>query len=553
MFRRFHLCILSFLTAVAFTLLPSVLHARGVTRGALNGASLGGMTAGTVTNLPFAAQSPDEAYAEILAAVRRGAPSLLERVLSNYAHTPRFLDTRLNYMETPILFHALSELKLEHADLLIRYGSIVNFQLPDTQFRKFQKIAAHPIDARQTIKGSCTPLAYVCFIPTLSPSQKRDTLALVKLLMSCGADCNLPGFEGKVPVQILCENDRMDILKYLLSTKLVEFKSDVLEEYMRTHKEDEGVLLLSAYRLEREADKQKSADAARKTKKPGFTGKPTLTFNAAVLTDNSSEIRKHLGTMDDVDDPLDEEDNKYHQTPLIRAVELGKPVAVRLILDSGADPNHPDDTTCTPLVYANMKGVEEVTNLLTAFGAVLPVCPDIETAAKQDRPDEIERLFNEATARKRKTAPMLTQGVIAAVRLEREKAFAKLIQLGANPNQIKLNNQVPLVFGLIDRNLDAFLLDCKEASTPVDLKVRHPLVKLPPMLYAASGTKTAPEVIQALVKIGASANSYGPKHKTALMYAAESGNEAVVDALLKAGADPKAVDSDGKTYLKYVK
>lgn len=553
MFRRFHLCILSLLTAAAFSLLPFVLHARGVTRSPLNGASLGGMTAGTVTNLPFAAQSPDEAYAEILAAVRRGAPSLLERVLSNYAHTPRFLDARLNYMETPILFHALSELKLEHADLLIRYGSIVNFQLPDTQFRKFQKIAAHPIDARQTIKGSCTPLAYVCFIPTLSPSQKRDTLALVKLLMSCGADCNLPGFEGKVPVQILCENDRMDILKYLLDTKLVEFKSDVLEEYMRTHKEDEGVKLLSAYRLEREADKLKSADAVRKAKKPGFTGKPALTFDAAVLTDNSSEIRKHLGTMDDVDDPLDEEDNKYHQTPLIRAVELGKPVAVRLILDSGADPNHPDDTTCTPLVYANMKGVEEVSNLLTAYGAVLPVCPDIETAAKQDRPDEIERLFNEATARKHKTAPMLTQGVIAAVQLEREKAFAKLIKLGANPNQIKLNNQVPLVFGLIDRNLDAFLLDCKEASTPVDLKVRHPLVKLPPMLYAASGTKTAPEVIQALMKIGASANSYGPKHKTALMYAAESGNNAVVDALLKAGADPKAVDSDGKTYLKYVK
>jgi ankyrin repeat protein len=550
---RFHLCSLSLLMAAAFTVLPSALHARAVTRGPLNGASLGGMTAGTVTNLPFTAQAGDEAYGEILAAIRRGAPSLLERVLSNYAHTPRYLDTRLNYMETPVIFHAISELKLEHTDLLIRYGSIVNFQLPDTQFRKFQKIAAHPIDAKQTIKGSCTPLAYVCFIPTLTASQKRDTLALAKLLMTCGADCNLPGFEGKVPVQILCENDRMDILKYLLSTKQVEFKSDVLAEYMRTHKEDEGVKLLNAYMLEREADKQKNADAARKAKKPGFTGKPTLTFNAAVLTDNSSEIRKHLGTMDDVDDPLDEEDNKYRQTPLIRAVELGKPVAVRLILDSGADPNHPDATTCTPLVYANMKGVEEVTNLLTAFGATLPVCPDIETAAKQDRPDEIERIFNEATARKQKTAPMLAQGVIAALQLEREQAFAKLIKLGANPNQIKVKDQVPLVFALIDRNLDAFLLDCKEASTPVDLKVRHPLVKLPPMLYAASGTKTSPEVIQALVKLGAGANSYGPKHKTALMYAAESGNKAVVDALLKAGADPKATDSDGRTYLDYDK
>ena len=551
MSRRFHLCFLFLLAAIAFAGLPSVLHARAVTRGPLNGASLGGMSAGTVTNLlPYAG---DDAYGEILAAVRRGAPSLLERVLSNYANTPRFLDTRLNYMETPVIFYAISELKIEHTNILIRYGSVLNFQLEDSQFRKFQKVAARNIDPKQTIKGSCTPLAYLCFLPATTGSQRRDSLELAKLLVACGADCNLPGFEGKVPVQILCETDRMDILKYLLSTKQVEFNSDVLEEYMLTHREDEGVKLLSAYRLEREAEKQKNADNARKARKPAFSGKPTLTFNAAVVTDNSSEIRKHLGTMKDVDDPLDEEDNKYHQTPLIRAVELGKPVAVRLILDCGANPNHPDDTTCTPLVYANMKGVEDVTTLLKAYGATLPVCPDIETAAKQDRPDEIERIFKDATARKLKTAPMLTQGVLAAVQLEREKAFAKLIQLGANPNQIKINNQAPLVFGLIDRNLDAFLLDCKAASTPVDLKVRHPLVKLPPMLYAASGTKTAPKVIPALVKLGAGPNSYGPNHKTALMYAAESGNEAVVDALLKAGADPKAVDSDGKTYQSYVK
>jgi len=552
MTRRFHLFFLSALTAAASVFLPSILHAQ-VVRRQLNGASLGGMSAGTITNLPIAPYAEDEAYGELLAAVRRGAPSLLERVLSNYAHTPRFLDERLNYMETPLLFHAISELKLEHCDLLIRYGSIINFQLPDTQFRKFQKVAARTIDFKQTIKGSCTPLAYLCFLPALTGSQKRDSLALVKMLMDYGADCNLPGFEGKVPVQILCENDRMDILKYLLSTKRVEFNSDVLAEYMRTHKNDEGVRLLNAYKLEREADAKKSVEAARLAKKPAYSGKPTLTFDAAVLSDNASEIRKHLGMMKDVDDPLPEEDNKYKQTPLIRAVMLERPAAVRLILDAGADPNHPDDTTCTPLVCAKMKGLDEIASILTAYGAVLPVCADIEQAAKQDRPDEVERIFREAVARKLKTAPLLAQGLVASLSLERERAFAKLIQLGANPNQIKVNKQIPLVFNLIDRNLDAFILDCKDASTPVDLKVRHPLVKLTPMLYAASGTKTTPEVIRALVKLGASPNSRGSKNKTALMYAAESGNKAVVEALLKAGADPKAVDSDGKTYRDYQK
>ena len=191
--------------------------------------------------------------------------------------------------------------------------------------------------------------------------------------------------------------------------------------------------------------------------------------------------------------------------------------------------------------------------MLKAAGAKLPVCADIEEAAKQDRPDEIERLFKEAVARKVKTAPLLAQGMIASVGLERGRAFAQCIKLGGNPNQIKVNKQIPLVFHLIDKNLDGFLLACKGSSTPVDLKVKHPLVKLTPMLYAASGAKTTPEVVRALVKLGASPNSKGAKNKTALMYAAESGNKAVVDALLKAGADPKATDSDGKTYLDYEK
>ena len=551
---RFRLRILSVLTGAVFAVLPFSLHAQLVKRSPLNGASLGGLSTGAITNLPVAAFTEDAAYAEIVAAVRRGAPSLLERVLQNYAHSPRFLDEHLNYYETPVLFFAIAESKLEHCDLLIKYGSIVNFQLPDTQFRKFQKRVVRKIDAKQTIKGSCTPLAYACHQPVISGSQKRDAMAVMKLLIDCGADCNLPGFEGKPPVQILGEQDRIDELKLLLSYKTVEFKSPVLEEYMRTHKDDEPVKILTAYRLEREAEIAKNAAAAAKNaKKPPFTGKPTLSFDKAVLTNNTSEILKHLGAMKDVDEPLSGEDNKYKQTPLIRAVVLERPAAVRLVLDAGADPNRADETTCNPLVYAQMKNLDEVAAMLKAAGAKLPVCADMEEAAKQDRPDELERLYKEAVARKVKTAPLLAQAMIAAVSLERERAFEKCIKLGGNPNQIKVNKQVPLVFHLIDRNLDALLFFCKDASTPLDLKVKHPLVKLTPILYAASGTKTAPAVVQTLVKLGASPNSKGAKNKTALMYAAESGNAAVVDALLKAGADPKAVDADGKTYRDYEK
>ncbi|MBP5586587.1 MAG: ankyrin repeat domain-containing protein [Lentisphaeria bacterium] len=552
MTRRFHLCILAALIGSAFAVLPCVLHAQIIKRSPMNGASLGGLTTGT--NIPIAAYSEDAAYAEMLAAIRRGAPSLLERVLQNYAHTPRFLDEHLNYYETPLIFYAIGEFKLEHCDLLIRYGSIVDFQLDDKQFRKFQKGVSRKLDVKQTIKGSCTPLAYACHLPVISGSQRRDARAVIKLLLDYGADCNLPGFEGKPPVQILGEQDRIDDLKLMLSYKRVEFKSPVLEEYLKTHKDDEAVKILKAYRAEREAEIAKNAAAAAKNaKKPPFTGNPTLTFDRAVLTNNTSEILKHLGAMKDVDDPLPGDDNKFKQTPLIRAVVLERPAAVRLVLDAGADPNVADETTCNPLVYAQIGKLDEIAAILKTSGAKLPVCDSIEDAAKQDRPDEVERLFKEAAARKLKTAPLLAQAMIAAVSLEREHAFEAVLKLGGNPNQIKVNNQVPLVFHLIDRNLDVFIALCKKASTPLDLKVKHPLIKLPPMLYAASGTKTTPSVIQALVKVGASANAKGAKNKTALMYAAESGNAAVVDALLKAGADPKAVDSDGRTYRDYEK
>ncbi|MBR4255054.1 MAG: ankyrin repeat domain-containing protein [Lentisphaeria bacterium] len=546
------LCTFSILAGAALAALPPILHAQIINRRPLNGASLGGLSTGAVTNIPFVAKTEDAAYVEIVSAVRRGAPSLLERVLKNYSHSPRFLNEHLNYYETPVIFHAIAEMKIEHCDLLIHYGSIVDIQLPDTQFRKFQKVAARKIDAKQTIKGSCTPFAYACHLPVISGSQKRDAMAVMKMLLDSGADCNLPGFEGKPPVQILGEQDRIDELKMVLSYKKVEFNSPVLEEYMRTHKEDEAVRILKAYMVEQEAEAAEKAVAAVKSaKKPPFAGNPTLSFDKAVLTGNTSEILKHLGAMKDVDDPLPGDGNAFRQTPLIRTVVLERPAAVRLVLDAGADPNLPDETTCNPLVYAEMKRLDEIVSMLKAVGAKLPVCADMETAAKQDRPDEIERLYKEAVARKVKTAPLVAQAMIAAVGLERERAFAQCIKLGGNPNQIKVNKQIPLVFHLIDKKLVAFLLACGNASTPLDLKVKHPLVKLTPMLYAASGTKTSPEVIRALVKLGASPNSKGTKNKTALMYAAEAGNDAVVQALLKAGADPNAVDADGRTYRDY--
>ena len=124
MTRRFHLCSLVILIGAAFAVLPCILHAQQINRRPINGATLGGLSAGTT--VPLVVSPEAESYGEMLAAVRRGTPDLLERVLQNYAYTPRALNHYLNYYETPLIFHAISEAKLEHCKVLIRYGSIVD-------------------------------------------------------------------------------------------------------------------------------------------------------------------------------------------------------------------------------------------------------------------------------------------------------------------------------------------------------------------------------------------------------------------------------------------
>lgn len=67
-----------------------------------------------------------------------------------------------------------------------------------------------------------------------------------------------------------------------------------------------------------------------------------------------------------------------------------------------------------------------------------------------------------------------------------------------------------------------------------------------PLMFAAQNNPN-PEVIGVFIKNGALINEVDPTGTTPLMYAAMQNNAAVVDALLKAGADAKLKNSDGKT------
>ena len=70
--------ILSLLAGTALAVLPAALCAqKSIKLSPLGGANLGGLSTGAVTNIPYVFRAGDAAYAQIVAAVRRGAPSLL--------------------------------------------------------------------------------------------------------------------------------------------------------------------------------------------------------------------------------------------------------------------------------------------------------------------------------------------------------------------------------------------------------------------------------------------------------------------------------------------
>jgi len=90
-------------------------------------------------------------------------------------------------------------------------------------------------------------------------------------------------------------------------------------------------------------------------------------FLTAVLSGDEHRLRELRASGDDV--------NSYDElgmTALLSAVFIGDLRAVRLLLESGADPNRParDDATATPLWHARDDfGLFEIADLLVKAGA----------------------------------------------------------------------------------------------------------------------------------------------------------------------------------------
>lgn len=210
---------------------------------------------------------------------------------------------------------------------------------------------------------------------------------------------------------------------------------------------------------------------------------------AAVRNDNLAQARQLIGSGADVN--LPEADGT---TPLLWAVYNASPELVKLLLDAGADPNIANDLDITPLLQASRNGDVDMIRALLAKGAKLT---DAQLTSEP---------------------PLL-----AAARLGSVDAVKVLLSAGADVNGTEpLNQQTALMWAVAKGHLEV-------TKTLLD---------------AGANVNKQARVSELTERKNADFPSGG---FAALHWAARDGNEAMIDLLLKHGADINIRNGDSST------
>lgn len=501
-------------------------------------------------------------YRQIIIDLQKNKPDQLAETLASMKTNPKVLDDQLNNYFVSPLFFAIHAKKPQSMATLIRYGASPNHTITAKEYKEFIKEIGHnPIDNKQTLDGTCTPLSFACMYIVTSASDKKQMREMIKQLLDAGANCNDVGFEDKPCALILAERDMQEELQILIDTGKLDFESPVLSKYMKDNKNDKLVKLLETAKTEA-AEQAKLDDTEdhlgtadknpnSKKAKPEYTGHPTLTLEKAIISGNKDQLMKHMGMMSSLDAPI--AGNKLKQTPLVFAAYLNSTIAVELFLEYGASWKPEDLYFCNALTYAKMRENEKMIEILENAGAEMPACDSLDMAVKQDRPDKIREFLKKEKRNVSYLKPLLERHIRNSIAIQRLNSFKTLIDEGGNINQMVLNNE-PVIFYFIESGLVDFIRASKGKAYDLDLRVLHPTQKVNPLIFAITLCHhNQIDVVKALVEMGADVNYQNRLKKTPLMYAAESGNEELVKVLISLGANTGLKDADGRSYLNYMK
>ncbi len=271
------------------------------------------------------------------------------------------------------------------------------------------------------------------------------------------------------------------------------------------------------------------------------------------------------------------EKDKFGQ-PVIHTLAMeGRVDALEAILKLGAPVDYRIGQSCrTPLQIATENGRTRVVQLLTENGAEINKLPGCEKSPQEYALNtEIMDIFQKVSAERREKAQKQEQAqqtaslpapttkddiqkplsqfeskIIAAIKTNDIKIVANTIkQLPDGVKLTDLNIFVSGVSGTAYRNLTDYALVQKSYNVAAFLQRKAGINYSPEMLHWAIDEGDKPEskdLAKFLLKLGGDVNSIHAG-LTPLMRAAVRNRLELVDALLKAGADPQIKSNKGET------
>jgi ankyrin repeat protein len=371
----------------------------------------------------------------------------------------------------------------------------------------------------------------------------------VRLLLEAGADLEALSPAGETALMVAIRAGQADLVDYLLARGADPDVHD--QDDLLTHKGYTPLMYAARYgvgddgmRMLRSLIAHRAAAGARRP-----NGETALTIAQRNGRQDMAAELARLGARDE---------SPYAGMgagdALIKAIRLGDPAKVRGLLDAAADPNFRNTLTgVTPLAAAAFYGRLEAAELLIARGARIDNVPwglkDDRIAASGLPADQRELL--KAVARgDTALISSVRRDDVAAVRmlLERHAPVGQPNRAGDTPGVLAVRSgNAAIVHELLAHGLDP---DATRYPPRVNYLLAHVArgEGTPPLLIAAVQTGRQ-EVVEALLKAGADPDIRDPQGRTALYWAAAGNQADIIRLLIAHKASPDIRDRFGATAL----
>jgi ankyrin repeat protein len=254
--------------------------------------------------------------------------------------------------------------------------------------------------------------------------------------------------------------------------------------------------------------------------------------------------------------------DRLEWTPLHYAALFGSTEAVRILLDSGSDPNARNRSQATPLMYAAYS-LEKTRLLVEKGGDVNARTNDGTTplwvAAGVPGNMPVIRYLAGKGADLKQIRPDGGDLLIRATPLQDPQTVRFLLDHGLDPHHADQAGDTALIMAAsFGQGGKAAMLI--QAGSDVNAEVKDAghvrkgpiaLTQLTPLMFAASNGDA--DLISALLKAGAKINAVDVRHMSPLMHAvaSDNANPEAVRRLVSAGADVNLADQNGETALDW--